>query len=72
MGTTHDLHLVAEQPTCTPRLAATELDPKLIRQFPTLEHDMVVGMVSIGDLVTWAISDEAQTIPELEGYIIGT
>lgn len=36
-----------------------------------MKNEAVVGVVSIGDLVKWIISDQAQTIQDLEGYVTG-
>jgi CBS domain-containing protein len=42
-----------------------------IRHLPVMDEEKMVGMVSIGDLVNWVISAQAQLIESLHEYIAG-
>ncbi len=44
---------------------------KRIRHLPVVEGDQVTGMVSIGDLVNWVVSEQQATIRHLEAFIAG-
>lgn len=43
-----------------------------IRHLPVMDRERLVGVISIGDLVNWILSEQQETIRHLEAYISGT
>ncbi len=44
---------------------------KRVRHLPVLDREVMVGIVSIGDLVKWIISAQTATIDQLTKYVFG-
>ena len=42
-----------------------------IRHLPVVDDERLVGLISIGDLVSWVMSSQRHTIEQLQGYISG-
>ncbi|MFZ0271796.1 MAG: CBS domain-containing protein [Acidobacteriaceae bacterium] len=45
---------------------------KRIRHLPVVEGEKVTGIVSIGDLVNWVVTEQEETIRHLEAFIAGS
>ena len=43
-----------------------------IRHLPVIDGGKVIGVISIGDLVNWVVSEQQETIRHLEAWITGT
>ena len=44
---------------------------KRIRHLPVLVEDRLVGLISMGDIVSWVMESQKSTIAHLHGYISG-
>jgi len=66
---THSVYYVSPQQTVEEVMAL--MTAKKIRHLPVMEHEKLVGLISIGDVVKQIMSDKETTILGLENYILG-
>jgi len=62
--------------TVNPKMSTFEcmaiMTDRHIRHLPVLDHNKIVGIVSIGDIVNQIITEQLTTIKDLEKYITGS
>ncbi len=63
--------LIVASPTHTIEECMRLMTEKHVRHLPVVEGDKMIGIVSIGDLVKWIITVQAETIEQLKKYIAG-
>jgi CBS domain-containing protein len=61
--------LITVKPDDTLDFCMQLVTEKRIRHLPVLDQERLVGMLSIGDLLKAALSEQAATIAQLEAYI---
>jgi CBS domain-containing protein len=64
------LHTV--NPSMTTLECMAIMTEKRIRHLPVLDHNKIVGILSIGDIVNQIIREQFATIKDLEKYITGS
>jgi CBS domain-containing protein len=63
--------VVCVETDVSPDEAMAIITNRRLRHLPVVEGRRVVGVVSIGDLVRWAIRDREQSIEQLRDYVTG-
>ena len=55
----------------SPRDAMALMTNRRVRHLPVVKDNVIVGIVSIGDMVRWALHDREREVEELRGYVVG-
>jgi CBS domain-containing protein len=64
---TRELHTIAIQATVLD--AMMRMTDRRCRHLPVMDGEVLVGVVSIGDLTSWVVRDQQRTIDELHDYM---
>jgi CBS domain-containing protein len=56
---------------CSVEDAMTTMTKNRIRHLPVVDDGMITGVISIGDLVEWTITEQRRMLNQLESYVIG-
>jgi CBS domain-containing protein len=64
-------NVVCVETDVSPDEAMAIITSRRLRHLPVVAGRRVVGVVSIGDLVRWAIRDREQSIEQLRDYVTG-
>ena len=63
---------ISVKPVVTLRECMVLMTHKRIRHLPVLDNEVILGVISIGDVVNAIISEQESVIEELQEYIAGT
>ncbi|MEZ4362888.1 MAG: CBS domain-containing protein [Kofleriaceae bacterium] len=64
---TRDLHTVSIHNTVME--AMVRMTDRRCRHLPVMDGELLVGLISIGDLTSWVVRDQQRTIDELHDYM---
>ncbi len=67
---TRVLHTVT--PTTSTDQAMGVMTNSRVRHLPVIEHDVLVGLISIGDVVKARLEEQAQEVDSLTAYVAGS
>jgi CBS domain-containing protein len=55
----------------SPRDAMALMTNRRVRHLPVVKESRIVGIISIGDMLRWALQDGERQVEELRGYVVG-
>lgn len=73
---THVKDVMTQRTICiglgvSPRDAMSLMTHRRVRHLPVVKDNVIVGIVSIGDMVRWTLHDREREVEELRGYVVG-